>query len=110
MERLRIIHSSPWKNPSVMNIKNLDVHNEDDFRYFLKLAGRTIECSWFIGAIRHHSDMRWVPLIMFGDETHKKFCYAFELNGGGAEIEAFIGRLRKVSEQCDSENDKESER
>lgn len=89
-----------------MNIKKLDVHNEEDFRNYLDLAGKTISCSWFIGAVRHRSTMRWTPIIMFGDEDHKNFCYAFELNGGGAEIEAFIGRLRAVSQRCDSGNDK----
>lgn len=89
------------------NSNNLDVHNEEDFRKFLDLAGKTIICSWFVGAIRHRSDGRWCPVIMFGDETYKKFCYAFEIRGGGAEIEALIGRLRAVSENCDSNNDKE---
>lgn len=89
------------------NPKALDVHNEDDFRKFLDLAGKTIICSWFVGAIRHRSDGRWCPVIMFGDETRKKFCYAFEIRGGGAEVEAFINRLRLVSEKCDSNNDTE---
>lgn len=89
-----------------MDIKKLDVHNEEDFRKFLNLAGRTIECSWFIGAIRRKSDGRWKPIIMFGDEDNKKFCYAFEISGGGAEVEAFIGRLRAVSQRCDTGNDK----
>lgn len=87
-----------------MNLRNLDIHNEDDFRAVLAHAGKTISCSWFIGAIRHRSEGRWNPLIMWSDETNNEFSYAFELEGGGAEIEAFISRLRKVSQVCDARN------
>jgi hypothetical protein len=87
-----------------VNTNTLDVHSADDFRKLLSLAGKTIECSWFIGAIRHRSDGRWVPVIMFADEDHKKFSYAFEIRGGGAECEAFCSRLKKVGWECDELN------
>lgn len=87
-----------------MNIFNLDVHSEEDFRNVLALAGKTIECSWFIGAVRHKDDGRWVPVIMFADEDKKEFAFAFELRGGGAETEAFCSRLKAVGWKCDAKN------
>lgn len=86
-------------------IHRLDVHSANDFNEFLQLAGRTISCSWFIGSIRHHSDNRWVPVIMFADEDQKGFAYAFEIRGGGAEIEAFCSRLKSVGWKCDRDNE-----
>jgi len=87
-----------------MNIGNLDIHSEEDFRNVLKRAGRTIECSWFIGMIRHRSVGRWVPILVFSDEDKKEFSYAFQLSGGGAECEAFCSRLRRIGWKCDNEN------
>lgn len=89
----------------MIDISKLDIYSEDDFRKYLNIARKTIECSWFVGALRHKSDGRWVPIIMFADGDDHKFSYAFEIRGGGAEIEALIGRLRKVSEKCDLENE-----
>jgi len=83
------------------DLKKLDIHTEEQFRDMLKLAGRTVQCSWYIGAIRHKSDGRWVPIVMFGDEDKKEFAHAFELRGGGAEIAAFVARLQAVQRKCD---------
>lgn len=87
-----------------IDLSRLDIHSADEFQKVLDLAGKTIECSWFIGAIRHHSDGRWVPVIMFADEDKKEFAYAFEIRGGGGEVEAFCSRLKAVGWKCDSSN------
>lgn len=86
------------------NPSKLDIHSEDDFRKALDLAGKTIECSWFIGAVRHKNDGRWVPLILFADEDNNEFAYAFKLSGGGAEVEAFCARLKEIGWKCDEDN------
>ena len=87
-----------------MDVSKLDIHNEQDFRDFLKLAGKTIECSWFVAAIRHHSDGKWVPVLMFGDEDKKEFAYAFELRAGEAECIALAARIREVGRTCTARN------
>lgn len=78
----------------------LDVHSPAEFQAALDRAGRVITCSWFIGAIRHRSDMKWVPVIIFADEDGNQFSYAFELRGGEPEIAAFNKRLRDVQLRC----------
>ncbi len=88
-----------------IDLSKLDIHSEDDFKKVLDLAGKTIECSWFVGGIRHKSDGRWVPIIMFCDEDKKEFAYAFEIRGGGAEVEAFCARLKTVGWKCDKSNE-----
>ncbi len=88
--------------------KNLDVHSEERFREILKLAGNTIECSWFIGGIRYRrGDNRWVPLIMFADEQQERFAYAFTMSGGRAEVAAFCKRLIDVVEKCEIDNERD---
>jgi len=86
------------------NLNKLDIHTEDQFRDMLKIAGKVVQCSWFIGAIRHKTDQRWVPIIMFGDDDNKAFAHAFEVRGGGAEIAAFVSRLQAVQRNCDRGN------
>lgn len=85
-------------------LDKIDIHTEEDFKRYLQMAGKTVECSWFIGAVRHKKDGRWVPLIMFVDEDRFEFAHAFELRAGGAEIEAFCARLKAIGWKCDEAN------
>lgn len=88
-----------------MDVRNLDIHSDQDFRDLLKLSGGPITCSWFVAAIRHHDDGKWVPILMFADEDKKEFAHAFELRCGGAEIAALVARLQAVQRTCDQRNE-----